>query len=100
VRYYLPTHRFEPHDESDQYCGHPAPDFDGGCVRPPEHPIHALDRGDVESLARALAFRKWKDVAGDWSVHARHKMSSDCAICTQDLHAIAAAVLEIQAGGR
>ncbi len=94
---YLAAHPFEPHSESADYCGVPDPDFDGGCVKQPEHPIHLTNRHDVEALARALASNRWGGDHGR-DEHRRHQHSHACALCTRDVHQIAAFVIDYQAG--
>jgi hypothetical protein len=100
---YTPQHPYEKADDGD-YCGAPdAASSTKTCVREPDHPVHALDRPDVEALARALASRRWRttpDSLAPESEHRRHRYSYECALCTQDVHAIAAAVLEILGADR
>lgn len=96
---YIATHPYEPSGEGD-YCGIPDPTSGATiCARDPQHPVHGVDRPEIEHLARQLAGHQWRtepEVAGPYSEHRRHNFSSDCAICTHDLHRIAAAVLAIQ----
>lgn len=93
---YLPAHTFEPYQDDDPgerlYCG--LPREDGICAKRADHSIHNTLQPAIEKVARYLATRKWKDEPGDWSVHSKHNYSTDCALCTQDVHAIAKAVLD------
>lgn len=90
---YLAAHPFEPHPENADYCGAPDPDFNGGCVKCPEHPIHAVDRTDVEALARALSAERWGG-GHEIDEHRRHGYTYDCALCKGDVHRIAAFVID------
>jgi hypothetical protein len=99
---YVATHPYE-RSEGD-YCEAPDPTSSTTtCTRPAEHPVHATDRPEVEQLARQLAGHQWRtnpEELGPWTEHRRHNYNYDCAICTQDLHAIASAVLAIQEATR
>lgn len=100
---YLATHPYEQSTEGD-YCGEPDPTSSVTvCARLAEHPVHAVGRPELERLARQLAGHQWRtepEGAGPRTEHRRHNFSSDCAICTQDLHRLAAAVLAIQEAAR
>jgi hypothetical protein len=89
---YLPAHTFEPYHDEANYCG--IPRGDSICAKRADHPVHATDRPEVEELARTLLRREWGPNK-PWSVHAEHDYAHDCALCTKDVHAIAAAVLDI-----
>lgn len=94
---YLPSHPFQPHPDDLIACGHP----DGGqpCAQPAENPIHHVDRPEVEQLAAALAAHPWPNALGRFagvSTHDSHGRDWRCGICMGDLHAIAAAVLDVQ----
>jgi hypothetical protein len=94
---YSPTHPFERAADGG-WCGAPDPADRMVCARPAEHPIHAVDRPEIEELARALASRQWRTEPvslAQTSEHRRHSYSSDCALCKGDAHAIAAFVLEM-----
>lgn len=96
---YLAAHPFEPHRESADYCGVPDPDFGGGCVKRPEHPIHLVARPDVEGLARALASERWGG-SHERDEHRRHRYLHSCALCTKDVHTIAAFVIDYLKGNQ
>jgi hypothetical protein len=98
---YLGVHRFEQANDGE-WCGVPDPTLRVGiCVRYADHPVHAVDRPEVDELVRALSAHPWRQ-AGDFpdlvdpSEHRRHHFNSDCAICVGDLHAIAAFILDRQ----
>lgn len=84
-------HPYEPAVDGN-YCA--TPDFgDHICAKPPGHPIHATGRPDIDRLAQALLAHPWRfdrDSLREQSEHRRHNYSYDCALCTQDVHLIAA----------
>ena len=85
------THPYERAGDGD-YCA--APDSDSGvCSRQRTHPIHAVDRPEIERLAQALLAHPWRLAQDDLqqgSEHRRHNYSYECALCTKDAHLIAA----------
>jgi hypothetical protein len=69
---------------------------------PADNPIHTLTAPDVEALAAALTAYPWERIVPDrWArvTPCWHRGPGPCGLCAGDAHAIAAAVLDIQAGG-
>ncbi len=93
---YLASHLFEPHPRDKEACNYP--DGNTICAQLADNAIHRVESPEVEQLAAALARHEW-NLPGRFagvSAHRNHHRDWRCGICTGDLHAIAAAVLEIQ----
>lgn len=93
---YLPSHTFRADPRHPQTCEHP--DDGDVCAQPPENPIHALARPDVEALASALAAYPWERILPPhWRAGGcRHRVDGRCGVCAPSEFAIAAAFLDIQ----
>lgn len=95
---YLPSHRYEP--DGAGVCRAPTPDGHPAqrCYRPDQHPIHRTDLPLYEAVALALAEHQWRTGADRLAAnteHHRHDYHYQCALCTSDVHAIAAFVVEL-----
>lgn len=102
---YIPAHPYVPQtdDATADWCAQPVPgalaDRVQTCCERRDHPIHRHGDFAVQHLARNLCEVQWRTDGPDnlrgRSEHRRHIYDASCAICTGDVHALAAAVWEL-----